>query len=181
MAFVTFAEARAASRAAGILLAESELRESASTPRTATFDVFLSHSSEDADIIAGVKAILERDGLSVYVDWLEDPQADRRRVTPETARLLRDRMNHCKFLLYASSSASRTTKWMPWELGYFDGNRPGRVGVLPLVASAASTFQGQEYLGLYPPFEDIRFEQLGWRLGRRTGPGRAETLASLAR
>lgn len=181
MAYVTTAQAREAARRAGVVLAESEFRKSASTLSTANFDVFLSHCLNDAQIIAGIKAILEEEGLSVYVDWLADPQADRQRVTPETARMLRNRMNHSKFLLYASSSSSPSSKWMPWELGYFDGHRPGHVGILPIVATSGATFQGQEYLGLYPVFEDINFDRVGWRLGRRTAPGQAERLTYLAR
>jgi hypothetical protein len=39
---------------------------------------------------------------------------------------------------------------MPWELGYFDGLRQGRIAILPLVATEGAAFRGQEYLGLYP-------------------------------
>ena len=45
---------------------------------------------------------------------------------------------------------------MPWELGYFDGRRPGRIGILPIVASAQDTFAGVEYLALYPLIQDSR-------------------------
>ena len=41
----------------------------------ATFDVFLSHSTNEAeDILLGVKMFLEDEGLSVYVDKYTDPQ-----------------------------------------------------------------------------------------------------------
>lgn len=51
---------------------------------------------------------------------------------------------------------------MPWELGYFDGYKPGFVAILPLVQSSGSDFKGQEYLGFYPYIEDIE-----WDTGRR--------------
>jgi len=181
MAYVTASTARAAARSAGISLAERALREAAAKPSTARFDIFLSHSAEDAQVIAGVKVMLEHEGLSVYVDWLDDPQADRSRVTPKTADMLRMRMNNSKYLLYASSTASPDSKWMPWELGYFDGRRSGHVGILPIVATSTSTFRGQEYLGLYPVIERIDFERIGRRFGRFTGPGRGDTLEQLAR
>lgn len=41
------------------------------------------------------------------------------------------------------------SKWMPWELGYFDGSK-GKVAILPMVDSIAHSFDGTEYLGLYP-------------------------------
>ncbi len=154
MAYLTRGEAvSAARRAVGpAYLAEAELRKSAQAPLTKRFDIFLSHSIADAEVILGVKELLESQGLSVYVDWVVDPQMDRRNVTPATAARLRERMNHCGYLLYATSQSSSNSKWMPWELGYFDGRR-GQVGILPVVATAGSSFAGVEYLGLYPPVE----------------------------
>ena len=154
MAYLSRAQAvLAARRAVGTMnLAESELRKSAQAPRTCRFDIFLSHSIRDAEVILGVKELLEADGLSVYVDWVADPDLDRLNVTPATAARLRDRMNQCGYLLYASSSSSSNSKWMPWELGYFDGRR-GSVGILPVVATPGAVFTGVEYLGLYPLVE----------------------------
>jgi hypothetical protein len=37
-----------------------------------TFDVFLSHSVRDALLILGLRKLLEKEGLTVYVDWIED-------------------------------------------------------------------------------------------------------------
>jgi hypothetical protein len=159
----------------------THIKQAAAAPMSKDFDVFLSHSSEDAEVIAGVKILLEREGMSVYVDWLEDPEADRSNVTPQTANMLRARMNHCGSLLYASSKSSAQSKWMPWELGYFDGRRPGCVGILPIVASAGEIFRGQEYLGLYPNYELINFECLGNRIGRLTGRRQGEMLKTIAR
>src|SRR5229473_991789 len=151
MAFITSNQARVASRRVwqNRSVAESEIRKSAAAPMSAYFDIFVSHSSKDAEIIAGIKALIEETGLTVYVDWIEDAQLDRSEVTAETADVLRRRMGHCSFLLYATSRDSADSKWMPWELGYFDGLRSGKVGILPIVESASDLFSGQEYLGLY--------------------------------
>jgi hypothetical protein len=119
------------------------------------FDVFLSHSFLDAEIILGVKTLLEAEGLRVYVDWIDDGQLDRSRVTSATAELLRRRMRNSRSLVYATSATSSQSKWMPWELGFFDGYRSGHVAILPLVPTSASGFKGQEYLGLYPYVEDV--------------------------
>lgn len=113
------------------------------------YDIFLSHSSLDADVILGLKVVLERHGLRVYVDWIDDPLLDRSKVTPETADALRKRMGACRALFYAYSPNSANSKWMPWELGYFDGHG-GRVGIVPVTEFASDRFEGQEYLGLYP-------------------------------
>lgn len=89
-------------------------------------------------------------------------------------------MNHCQFLLFATSKASPDSKWMPWELGYFDGMRHNHVGVLPIVESAGSSFRGQEYLGLYPEFQLVDFD-IGRHLGRLTGENEGQTLEQAVR
>jgi len=64
---------------AGKLLAEARKADE-------TFDVFLSHSSEEPEqILLGVKKYLEDEGLTVYVDKYTDPQMSPDKVTGETA------------------------------------------------------------------------------------------------
>jgi len=126
------------------------LKDAGSTSRT-SFDVFLSHSKMDEKYVLGAKRILEEKGLSVYIDWLEDPQLDRSMVNKETADYLRKRMKQCKLLFYLHTPNSSISKWCPWELGFFDGhtNSTERTMIFPLVSSGGS-FKGQEYLELYP-------------------------------
>jgi hypothetical protein len=143
------------------------------------YDIFLSHSSEDAAVIAGVKTLLEQAGLTVYVYWIEEDQAQQ--VTKATADNLRSRMQHCRGLIYASSQASPRSKWMPWELGYFDGRKPGRVAIFPLAISAGSRFVGQEYLALYPKIERINWQGGLRSLGISTGPTTAAQLSAFLR
>jgi hypothetical protein len=120
-----------------------------------SFDIFLSHSSTDKRFIVGAKQILEDQFFSVYVDWIDDPQLDRSHVTSATAAVLRERMKSCKSFLFATSSTSSSSKWMPWEIGYFDGLRGERIAIFPLTSGIDKTFAGQEYLGLYPYVEKI--------------------------
>jgi hypothetical protein len=115
------------------------------------YDIFLSHSFSDAELILGVWQLFSSRGYSVYVDWIVDPVLDRSNVTKSTALKLRQRMRSCRCLLYASSEYSSNSRWMPWELGYFDGFKSNKVAVLPLVESSQTEdYRGQEYLGLYP-------------------------------
>lgn len=125
------------------------LRESAVAPLASEYDIFLSHSVHDAEIVLGVRGLMEELGYSVYVDWLDDPQLDRATVRSSTASLLRLRMKRCKALVYIHTRNSVDSKWMPWELGYFDGFR-SRVAILPIVASGNDEYRGVEYLGIYP-------------------------------
>lgn len=135
--------------------ADAILKEDASNvPTTRTFDAFLSHSIKDAEVILGVKVVLESQGLSVYVDWIEDPHLDRENVTSDTADRLRQRMKQSRSLVYAHSNNSRDSKWMPWELGYFDGIK-GTIAIFPIAQTADETFRGQEFLSLYPYVDNI--------------------------
>ena len=160
MSYLRISEARAMGQAAarrvqkraGEILGEESERFST----TLGYDVFLSHSFQDANVILGVKTIAETSGLGVYVDWIDDPSLDRNKVTAETADVLRARMRASSSFVYAHSTNTPDSKWMPWEIGYFDGNKPaGSVWILPLVVENDAEFKGQEYLGLYPTIENI--------------------------
>lgn len=135
-------------KSAGTILNEQ------ATPVTADeqFDVFLSHSYTDTrlddEALLGVWELLHTNRYTVYVDWIVDRQLDRASVTPDTARILRNRMGHSKCLLFVSSTNSAQSKWMPWELGCVDGQKAGRAAVFPLTGGTG--FDGQEYLGIYP-------------------------------
>lgn len=184
MAFVTVAEARDAAEQSGTTsgLAESHVRKQASAALDTDFDIFLSHSYEDAQIIMGIKALIERQNLRVYVDWIEDAQLDRSQVTVRTAKLLRRRMKHCKFLIYASSKAATYSRWMPWEVGYFDGLRGrSQIGVVPIVKSIDQKFEGQEYLGLYNAYGMFNFVEYGRHVGREIEPGEGVLLRNALR
>jgi hypothetical protein len=132
------------------------LTEVASTD--ATFDVFLSHSSnEPENILLGIKGYLEDAGLSVYVDRYTDPQLSPDEITQETAETLRRRLRASKSLLYVYSRHSKLSRWMPWELGFMDG-AGGRIGIAPVVQTARNTFDGERYLALYPYLDRTMIE-----------------------
>lgn len=120
--------------------------------KASTFDIFLSHAREDAEIVLGVVGLLELLGKTVYVDWISDIQLDRSRVTPLHADVLRSRMRSSASMLYLTTANSVQSVWMPWELGYFDGHKSGHVAILPIMESDVG-FEGQEFLGLYPVME----------------------------
>lgn len=137
--------ARVLAKTAGSLLFEDAQKFN----KFKTYDIFLSHSFRDADQIYDLKSDIEEMGFSVYVDWIEDPKLDRAKVTKDNALLLKGRMQSCKSLFYVTTHNSPESKWMPWELGYFDGVK-GRVAILPILNKPTNQYDGQEYLGLYP-------------------------------
>jgi len=135
----------AQSRYASINLSES------SKSFSGAYDIFLSHSSLDAEIVSSIKQHIESVmGFSVYVYWINDPSLTSA-VTKANAQIIKSRMDACKSLIYAFTDNSVKSKWMPWELGYFDGKK-NKVAILPISSESTSSdsFLGQEYLGLYP-------------------------------
>ncbi len=141
---------------AGSLLASAEeaLRHQATS--SGRFDVFLSHSVRDAVLVLGLRNLLRGQGLSVYVDWIDDPYLDRSNVSAATAARLRERMAQCSTMVYAISRAAQSSSWMPWELGSFDGSHGSdAISLFPIEDRSGRAFQGQEYLGLYQVVEKV--------------------------
>lgn len=69
-------------------------------------------------------------------------------------------MEQSDMVVYMHSNHSRASRWMPWELGYYDG-RNGNVAVLPILPDNGSlSFNNKEYLQLYPQSRHGRFVQL---------------------
>jgi hypothetical protein len=128
------------------LLLESSVNFSAGKH---AFDIFLSHSYSDKELILGIKIELENFGYSVYVDWIEDYSMDRTNVIKDNVIWIKDRMKTSKCLLYATSTNSSSSKWMPWELGFMDGFKQ-KVAILPIAVDKADSFSGVEYLSVYP-------------------------------
>ena len=58
-------------------------------------------------------------------------------------------MKQCKSLVYAFSENASNSKWMPWELGYFDALKNSRVAVLPISQTAKYAYKGSEFVGVY--------------------------------
>jgi len=88
--------------------------------QTKMYDLFLSHSSLDSALLLEMKAILNSDDINVYVDWVSDRSSLKRELTNvNTAKVIIERLNSSKALLYIHTSASLNSKWTPWELGYF--------------------------------------------------------------
>ena len=144
-----------------------------------TYDVSLSHSVSDARVVLGITNMPEDQNPSDYVDWIDDKDLDREQFAAATAAGLRLRMANSRSLIYATSRAASNSRWMPWELGFFDGKRgPERVSILPIESAPSTAFVGQDYLGQYKALEKVL--DSGQRLPHvgEEKDHRAETLAS---
>lgn len=149
MALITGAYLNERASAKTFSIAEKLLLES--RPEDYPFDIFLSHSFLDRKKVKGLYDILTASGYSVYVDWINDPQLNRNNVTKKTAELVRKRMKASKSLLLAISINAGLSKWIPWELGYVDGN-VNKCAIVPVSEdlNAPKKFDRAEYLLLYP-------------------------------
>ena len=150
-----------------MILTEKKIRESAKIAKSMrldesmlmfseknTYDLFISHSFKDKDLITGIYKIFDEAGYSVYVDWIDDSNLDRNNVNEKTALLIKERLKSCKALAYAATVNTPSSKWCPWELGLGDGML-GKVCILPIMESG---YKGQEYLKMYP-YLDYATEQ----------------------
>lgn len=160
--------------------AEGWLRHS-NKPETGMYDVFLSHSFRDAQLILGLRNLLTDQGLRVYVDWIDDPELDRSSVSASTAARLRGKMQQSKSLVYATSRTASRSRWMPWELGYFDGHQDGsNISILPVENGGGEDFEGQEYLGLYKVIEKVNVDGMIRPYVISSSRRQAESLTSFA-
>lgn len=145
-------KSQGAKRTAGDILLESNQTRLFSARGDDTFDIFLSHTFADSEIVLGLVEKLEGHGYSVYVDWIQDKHLDRTVVTRRSVQTLKTRMKQSKCLLFATTESYSDSRWMPWELGFMDGHC-GQAAILPLfrdAGSASHSYSGQEYLGAYP-------------------------------
>lgn len=120
--------------------------------KAARYDIFLSQTIRDAEIVLGVYDLLTKMGYTVFCDWITAPEAHREEVTPANAAFIRAVMGVSDSLLFLDTEGAVQSKWMCWELGWFDGEK-GRVAVLPVVQEDKKFYRGREFLGLYPYME----------------------------
>ena len=115
-----------------------------------SFDVFLSHSSKDKEVLPSVINFLSQYGVNVYIDKTDKELP--RNTSPETGDILKKRIQESKKFIVLVSPNSKDSKWIPWELGIADEKKKIRnVALFPNVQNASMpSWPEQEYLGLYP-------------------------------
>lgn len=128
--------------------AESLILDAAGPQKT--YDVFLSHSTDDAKLIKQIRAYLEtKHDLSVYIDWDEDCGTSR----DEIASVVKKAMLISKSFVVVKTDNSDASSWVSWETGFFDNKDADRIGVLLVEDDEKNfthnTFIHQEYLKNY--------------------------------
>ena len=76
--------------------------------------VFISHKNTDALLAERVARRVRANGLETYLDTIDDALM---KDGPELADVLLARMAQCQQLIAVVSSETKTSWWVPWEIG----------------------------------------------------------------
>jgi len=119
----------------------------------ASVTVFLSHSHEDKDAVVSFLEFLARQGVYVYVDWLDSTMP--REISAETAWKVKERIGQCKKFIVLATNKAIASRWVPWELGVADSKKTlANIAILP-VKPDYSEWTGNEYIGIYSRIEKV--------------------------
>jgi len=84
------------------------------------YDLFLSHSSTNKELLLIIKSILNSLNFNVYIDWINDKESLKRTLTnADTAHVIIERLKSCNSLMFVYTQDSLKSLWTPWEIGYF--------------------------------------------------------------
>lgn len=111
--------------------------------------VFLSHKHSEKEIIQEAITLLEKLGVSVYVDWMDSEMP--KNTNGYTATRIKEKIKqNDKFILLATEAAINS-KWCNWELGYGDAFKYHKnIAIMPITDKEDGEFSGTEYLQIYP-------------------------------
>lgn len=121
---------------------------------SATTSIFLSHAHDERELIAQALAFFENLNISIYVDWADETMPEK--TSGVTAQKIKQQIvSNDKFILLATNGAV-ASKWCNWEVGIGDSFKlpNNNIALLPL-ADNNGTWNGNEYLQIYPRIENI--------------------------
>lgn len=122
--------------------------------------VFLSHKHEETDVLNRIIVLLKKLGVSVYVDWLDEGMP--KTTSGATAKRIKQKIENCKKFIFLATVGAINSKWCNWELGFGDAKKyPQNIAVFPITETKGSTWDGSEYLQIYPIITTDRVYSLG--------------------
>lgn len=83
-------------------------------------DVFISHQQRDTATAQRLRERVQSLGYSCYLD-VADAALQQQASAVDLATRIRSNLRRARCLLFLSTTGSPHSKWMPWELGFFDG------------------------------------------------------------
>lgn len=154
MAYLTFDKLKASSYQSAIAL-----NAKSGQYKTVSGNVFLSYRREDRGYVVPVVEFLKRNGVNVYIDYLDESLED---DNTQVAGQLRTRIGNCKKFISLATPNSSKSKWMPWELGLGDRIvNYENVAVLPITHNENS-WGDQEYGAIYGRIENQSTYSNSW-------------------
>lgn len=142
----------------GTRMFSEAINESKRITRTeAAVSVFLSHSHDDLEKadVNKVIVLLTKAGVRVYIDSFDSSLPPF--TSAETAKRIKDQIKlNRKFILVATNKAINS-KWCNWELGFGDAHKYIEHIALVPIADNAATWNGAEYLRIYPRIEESEY------------------------
>lgn len=85
-----------------------------------SYDMFISHSSKDSDIVKAVIRSLNKHGFNIYCDWTSDTEFLKRELVSDyTKVVLQKRMEQSRSLLFVKTGNSIASDWVKFELNYY--------------------------------------------------------------
>jgi len=124
-----------------------QIRAKAANTWEAETTIFLSHSHKDRHLIEPAASFLRSHGVKIYVDWTDGEMPDE--VSGETARKLKERIKQFKKFIVLVTQNSKSSRWVPWELGYADSTK-GMNNIASFPIADGYDFTDNEYLKIYP-------------------------------
>ena len=76
--------------------------------------VFISHKNTDSALAGRVAHRVRLNGIDTYLDVIDDALV---KDGPDLADLLLERMSKCDQLIAVVSDSTKTSWWVPWEIG----------------------------------------------------------------
>lgn len=116
---------------------------------------FLCHSHKDRDAALGLKSLLESQGASLYIDWLDQEMPEI--PNQETAKRIRTKIVDSDLFLFLATPNSMASRWCPWEIGYADGKKSLDSILIVPTKDESGHYYGNEYLQLYRRIEPSSF------------------------
>ena len=84
------------------------------------YDIFLSHSSKDRELIVSLTHELNHLGFTVYVDWISDREDMARvKANADMPRVLMARMKASRAFVLVLTDNAALSGWVTWEIGYY--------------------------------------------------------------
>lgn len=109
--------------------------------------IFLSHSHSDRDIVEPAANFFASLGVSVYVDWL-DPNMPAI-TNGQTANTIKLMIQVNKRFIVLATERSLQSRWVPWELGFADGEKRLSDIAIPPIAEDLYHNAPNEYIQVY--------------------------------